>query len=197
MKQAGEFLKPKNLALVAGTAALYFLGAKLGLSLAFINASVSPVWPATGIAIALVLWFGYRALPGVLIGALIANYTLTNVSLLTALGISLGNSLEAFTAVYLLQRQVRHRNPFHRAIDVLKFVGYAAILSTAIAATVGNITLCLSGNEQWATFGWLWFTWWLGDAVGALVVTPLILSWLDKSFERWQEIGRASCRERV
>jgi integral membrane sensor domain MASE1 len=97
---------------------------------------------------------------------------LTNVSLLTALGISVGNSLEAFTAVYLLQRTVRHRNPFHRAIDVLKFVAYAAILSTAIAATVGNITLCLSGNEEWVAFGRLWFTWWLGDAVGALVVTP-------------------------
>ena len=134
------------------------------------------MWPATGIAIALVLWFGYRALPGVLIGALIANYTLTNVSLLTALGISAGNSLEAFAAVYLLQRQVRHRNPFHRAIDVLKFVGYAAMLSTAIAATIGNVTLCLSGNEQWVAFGWLWFTWWLGDAVGALVVTPLLLA---------------------
>jgi PAS domain S-box-containing protein len=181
-----EFLKPKNIGLVLVTAALYFLGAKLGLSLAFINASVSPVWPATGIAIALVLWFGYRALPGVLIGALIANYTLTNVSLLTALGISLGNSVEAFTAVYLLRRNVRHRNPFNRAIDVLKFVAYGAILSTAIAATVGNVTLCLSGNEQWSTFSWLWFTWWLGDAVGALVVTPLIISWLDKSFERWR-----------
>ncbi len=181
-----EFLKPKNLVLVLLVAALYFLGAKLGLSLAFINASVSPVWPATGIAIALVLWFGYRALPGVLIGALIANYTLTNVSLLTALGISLGNSLEALTAVYLLRRNVQARNPFTRAIDVLKFVGYAAILSTAIAATIGNVTLCLGGNEQWSSFGWLWFTWWLGDAVGALVVTPLILSWLDRSYERWR-----------
>jgi PAS domain S-box-containing protein len=186
MKKLVEFLKPKNIALVLGTAALYFLGAKVGLSLAFINASVSPVWPATGIAIALVLWFGYRALPGVLIGALIANYTLTDVSVFTALGISLGNSLEAFAAVYLLRRNVRHRNPFNRAIDVLKFVGCAAILSTAIAATIGNVTLFLSGNEQLSSFGWLWFTWWLGDAVGALVVTPLILSWLDKSFERWR-----------
>src|ERR1044072_8633309 len=112
MKATVDFLKPRNLGLVLLVAALYFLGAKLGLSLAFINASVSPVWPATGIAIAIVLWFGYRALPGVLIGALVANYTLTNVSLVTALGISLGNSLEAFTAVYLLHRTVRHRNPF-------------------------------------------------------------------------------------
>src|SRR5512143_1111036 len=145
MKEPVEFLKPKNIGLVLLVAALYFLGAKLGLSLAFINASVSPVWPPTGIAIALVLWLGYRALPGVLIGALIANFTLTDVSVLTASGIAVGNTLEAFTAVYLLRRYARHRNPFSRAIDVLKFVAFAATLSTALAATLGNLTLCLSG----------------------------------------------------
>src|SRR5215510_3183913 len=185
MKEAADFLKPRNIGLVLLVAVFYFLGAKLGLSLAFINASVSPVWPPTGIAIALVLWFGYRALPGVLIGALIANYVLTDVSFLTAAGISIGNSLEALVAVYLVQRFVRRRNPFNRAIDVLKFVAFAVILSTAIAATIGNLTLCFSGNEAWPSFGRLWFTWWLGDAVGALVVTPLILSWLEPA-ETWR-----------
>jgi PAS domain S-box-containing protein len=186
MKESFEFLKPKNLGLVLLVAALYFLGAKVGLSLASINASVSPVWPPTGVAIALVLWLGYRALPGVLIGALIANYTLTDVSLLTASGIAVGNTLEGFIAVFLLRRYVQHRNPFNRAIDVLKFVAFAVILSTAIAATIGNLTLCLSGNEAWSSFGRLWFTWWLGDAVGALVVAPLILSWLEEPLERWR-----------
>ncbi|HEU5239575.1 MAG TPA: MASE1 domain-containing protein [Pyrinomonadaceae bacterium] len=185
MKEAADFLKPRNIGLVLLVAILYFLGAKLGLSLAFTNASVSPVWPPTGIAIALVLWFRYRALPGVLIGALIANYVLTDVSFLTAAGISIGNSLEALVAVYLVQRFVRRRNPFNRAIDVLKFVAFAVILSTAIAATIGNLVLSLSGNEAWSSFGRLWFTWWLGDAVGALVVTPLILSWLEPA-ENWR-----------
>src|SRR5215510_4609487 len=185
MKEAADFLKPRNIGLVLLVAVFYFLGAKLGLSLAFINASVSPVWPPTGIAIALVLWFGYRALPGVLIGALIANYVLTDVSFLTAAGISIGNSLEAFVAVYLMRRFVRHRNPFNRAIDVLKFVVFVVILSTAISATMGNLTLWLSGREAWPSFGRLWVTWWLGDAVGALVVTPLILSWLEPT-ETWR-----------
>src|SRR5262249_59522725 len=93
MKEAADFLKPRNIGLVIIVAVFYFVGAKLGLSLAFINASVSPVWPPTGIAIALVLWFGYRALPGVIIGALISNYVLTDVSFFTAAGISIGNSL--------------------------------------------------------------------------------------------------------
>ena len=170
------------IAIVAG---VYFLAAKLGLSLAFLNASVSPVWPPTGVAIALVLWLGYRATPGILVGAVLANYLLTDVSLATAIGISIGNTLEAIAAVYLLRRFVGSRNPFNRAIDVLKFVVFAAIISTAISATIGNITLCLSGGESWSDFRWLWLTWWSGDGVGALMVTPLILTWIEKPIERW------------
>src|SRR2546426_9054257 len=93
-----------DLGLILIVAGVYFLAAKLGLSLAFLNASVSPVWPPTGLAIAVVLWLGYRAAPGVLLGALLANYLLTDVTVATATAISIGNTLEAVTAVYLLRR---------------------------------------------------------------------------------------------
>src|SRR5262249_19774279 len=144
-----------NVGLIAGVAVVYFLAAKLGLSLAYRNASVSPVWPPTGVAIAVCLWLGYRAAPGVLIGALLANYLLTDVALATAAGISIGNSLEAVSAVYLLRKFVESRNPFNRAFDSLKFVVFGAIVSTTIAATIGNLTLCLSGSESWSDFTWL------------------------------------------
>jgi len=175
-----------DLGVVLIVAGLYFLAAKLGFSLASLNASVSPVWPPTGVAIALALWLGYRAVPGVLLGALLANYLLTDVALVTAAGISIGNTLEAIIAVYLVRRFVGSRNPFQRAVDVLKFVVFAAVLSTAVSATIGNVVLCLSGSASWNSFGRLWLTWWAGDGVGALVVTPLILSWAEKSFERWR-----------
>src|SRR2546429_9442020 len=68
-----------NLVLILIVAGVYFLAAKLGLSLAFLNASVSPVWPPTGVAIAFVFWLGYRTVPGVFLGALLANSLLTNV----------------------------------------------------------------------------------------------------------------------
>src|SRR5712671_34048 len=104
-------LKTTNVGVIVIVAGLYFLGARLGLSLAFLNASVSPVWPPTGIAIALMLWLGYRTVPGVLLGALLANYLLTDVSLATAAGISIGNTLEATIAVYLVRRFAGSRNP--------------------------------------------------------------------------------------
>lgn len=178
----------KDVAIVAGVAIVYFLGAKLGLSLAYLNVSVTAVWPPTGLAIAALLWLGYRATPGVFLGALAANYLLTDVSLATASAISVGNTLEAVIAVYLLGRFIESRNPFNRAFDVLKFVVFAAVISTAVAATIGNLSLCISGHEPWRDFSRLWLTWWSGDAVGALIVTPLILSWIEKPVERWRGI---------
>src|SRR6185436_11767338 len=102
--------------------------------------------------------------------------------------IAIGNTLEALTAVYLLRRYTESRNPFNRAFDVLKFVVFAAVISTAVAATIGNLSLCVFGYEQWPEFPRLWMTWWSGDAVGALLVTPLILSWLERPVERWRAI---------
>ncbi|MDX6501439.1 MAG: hypothetical protein QOG23_4699 [Blastocatellia bacterium] len=187
MRHSRNYQKLGDLGTILIVAGLYFLAAKLGLVAASLNASVSPVWPPTGVAIALGLWLGYRTIPGVFLGALFANYLLTDVSLATAAGISIGNTLEAITALYLVRRFVGSRNPFHRAIDVLRFVVFAAIVSTAVAATIGNVCLCLSGSASWNNFGWLWLTWWSGDGVGALVVTPLILSWIEKPTERWRD----------
>jgi signal transduction histidine kinase/integral membrane sensor domain MASE1/ActR/RegA family two-component response regulator len=176
----------RDAAICAGVALAYFVSARLGLSLAFANVSVSPVWPPAGIAIAALLWFGYRATPGVLVGALLANYLLTDVSLVPSTMIAVGNTLEGLSAVYLLRRFTESRNPFNRAFDVLKFVVFAALISTAVAATIGNLSLCISGHEHWSEFRRLWLTWWSGDAVGALLVTPLILSWLERPVERWR-----------
>ena len=186
MSAIRQLVGPKNLVVIAFVAAIYFLAAKLGLSLAFANVSVSPVWPPTGVAIAAMLCFGYRATPGILIGALLGNYLLTDVPLAASTVIAIGNTLEALTAAYLLWQFTEAHNPFNRAFDFLKFVVFAAIISTTIAATIGNVALCVSGHEHWQDFQHLWLTWWSGDAVGALVVTPLILSWVERPVERWR-----------
>src|SRR5690242_11101518 len=63
------------LASIAALAALYFGAAKLGLSLATLAEQVTLVWPATGIALAALLLFGYRMWPGIALGAFLANAT--------------------------------------------------------------------------------------------------------------------------
>src|SRR5215203_4585456 len=104
-------------------AIVYFAGAELGLSLATLHANVTPVWPPTGIAIASLLIFGPRVWPGVFIGALAANLPISS-SVPSAFGISVGNTLEAILAWYLLQRSKRWQRSFESVGDVTTFVVY-------------------------------------------------------------------------
>lgn len=161
--------------------AAYFLAAELGLSLASVHTNVSPVWPPTGIAIAALLIFGRRLWPAILIGAFLANLW-TDVSAPVALVIAGGNTLEAVAASYLLTYR-SHLDSFSSIRDVLKFILFAVVVSPMISATIGNISLCVGGEAQWANFGRLWLTWWLGDGFGALIVAPFLLAW-DLNWKR-------------
>lgn len=164
-------------------AVLYITAARLGLSLAFLHASVSPVWPPTGVALAALMCRGYGMWPAVLAGAFIAN--LAGLPPLTAGAIAIGNTLEALTGAWLLRRYVGERSPFYRAPDVIRFTLFAGVISPAVAATIGNLSLCCTAASPWSNFGSLWLTWWLGDGVGALVVAPLLLTWIDKPAPHW------------
>lgn len=163
---------------VLGTAAglVYFLAARLGLSLASVHTNVSPVWPPTGVAVASLLLFGRFLWPAVLLGAFAANLW-TGVSIPTAGGIAVGNTLEAVLAVTLLTRAKAFDTSMNSVSAVLRFLLFAVILSPIVGATVGNLSLCFGGAADWNQYGRLWFTWWLGDGFGALLVAPFLLSW--------------------
>ncbi|MFY9622165.1 MAG: PAS domain S-box protein [Pyrinomonadaceae bacterium] len=155
-------------------AAVYFAAGKFGLSLASVHTNVSPVWPPTGIALAAILILGYRVWPGIFLGALLTNL-LTPVSMPTAFGIAIGNTLETVVAARVLMA-LEFRPAMDRARDVFKFVVVAAACTT-ISATIGNLSLYLGGASNLTNFGSLWTTWWLGDLTGAVTVAPLILTW--------------------
>jgi PAS domain S-box-containing protein len=157
-------------------AAAYFGAAKVGLSMAFVAEQVTAVWPPTGIALAALLLFGSRAWPGITLGAFLANAT-ANAPLGTAAGIALGNTLEALLGAWLLRCLVGFDKALERAQDVLGLVVLAAAVSTMVSATIGVTSLCLGGVKPWTAYPTLWSVWWLGDAMGDLVVAPLLLSW--------------------
>ena len=165
----------RYLGLAGIVTAAYFFAAELGLSLASVHTNVSPVWPPTGIAIAALLIFGRRLWPAILIGAFLANLW-TDVSVPVALGIASGNTLEAVAASYLLSYR-SSSDSFSSIRSVLRFILFAVVVSPMISATIGNVSLCIGGEAQWADFGRLWLTWWLGDGFGALIVAPFLLAW--------------------
>jgi diguanylate cyclase (GGDEF)-like protein len=174
----------KNVATVAGLAVVYFVAGKLGLQLAYVHASATAVWPCTGIAVAALLVFGYRVWPGILIGAFLVNLT-TAGSVATSIVIAAGNTLEGLAGCCLVSRFARGKEAFARAQDIFKFALLAGMVATSVSATIGVATLAIGGFADWAAFGSIWCTWWLGDAVGAVTVTPLLLLWWENPQLKW------------
>jgi len=158
--------------------ALYIVAARYSLLLAIPPGSATAIWPPSGIALAAILLSGMRLWPGVWLGATLANFINTDVAINTAALIGTGNTLEALAAVFFLRRYLNLQHRFQRTEDVFKFAAFAA-LSSIVAATAGTLSLVWGSYLGPAEFGVNWWTWWLGDTAGIVIVTPLILTWTE------------------
>jgi signal transduction histidine kinase len=172
---------------------VYFAAGKFGLSFfALIHPSASAVWLPTGVAMAAFLLGGFKLVPAVFVGAFLVNVT-TAGSVESSLGVAVGNTLEAVLAVTLIDRFAGGRDAFNSAAGILKFMTLAAFLSTTVSATIGVTSLILGGYATDASTSAVWFTWWLGDAAGAVLVTPLIvLWWTNRSWGIGRKTGEAA-----
>jgi signal transduction histidine kinase len=174
---------------------VYLIVGKLGLLLTQMHASISPIWPATGIALAALLLWGIEFWPAVLAGSLLVNLTLAHdasagIRILQAMGIAAGNTLEAVVGAWLVIRFANGRNAFLRASDVFRYLFLAGALGTALGASIGTLTLTGCGLLDKQIYGVAWLTWWMGDMVGAVLVAPLIVIWAENPTMRF-EVNRA------
>jgi signal transduction histidine kinase len=163
---------------------VYFAAGKFGLTLAFMNASATAVWPPTGIALAAFLLMGPGMWPAILAGAFLVNLT-TSGSVVASLVIAAGNSLEGAIGAYLVQRFANGPRAFNRAQDIFRYTALAGLLAPSVSATIGVTSLVLGGLAVWSDFGSVWLTWWLGDATGAILVAPLLILWATHSRLHW------------
>ena len=169
-------------------ALLYFACARLGLMFAFADTQATPLWPPSGIALALTLLLGVRVLPGVFLGAFAANIYQSlwvgtaNVSwaLPSSLGIALGNTLEILLANVLIQ-QFAARQLFSSVRGVLVFVA-AVVAGSLLAALIGTLTLVSGASDSRFVMQFA-LTWWLGDAAAMLLLTPFIMAWSRRSHD--------------
>src|SRR4030095_921748 len=106
---------------------VYFIAGKFGLMLASLQASVSPVWPPAGIALATLLVLGYRAWPAVFVGAFLFSVT-TAGNVATSLAVASGNTLEAVCGAWPVNRFAGGTTVFDRPQGVVKFA-LAAVVS--------------------------------------------------------------------
>ena len=154
---------------------LYLASAKLGLEYAVIGQTVTLLWPPSGIALAATLIGGYRLWPGIALGALIAN-AWTGVPVITLCIITLGNTLEPLCGALLLRCLINFSVTLDKASDVLALTLLAAFVSTAMGASLGTLGLFVGGEIAFADVEATWLAWWLGDGMGVLVISPVILA---------------------
>jgi signal transduction histidine kinase len=173
----------KSLRFVA-LVAMFFVAGKVGLLLRDANSGVSPIWPATGIALAGLLLWGYRLWPAIFVGACLIDLTARSwghasvpLQIFHTAGIATGDTLEALAGAWLINRFANGRDAFLRVNDVFRYTFFAGVLSTAVSATIGVATLLAGGFMAGHKLGIAWLSWWMGDMVGAIVVAPLILIW--------------------
>jgi signal transduction histidine kinase len=164
-------------------AVVYHAAARLGLQMAFVQENTSPVWPPSGIALAALLLFGYRYWPGITIGVTLGSL-LTGAPFTLALGLGVGNTLEPLIGVFLLQRMLDFHPSLNRIRDVVG-LALAATISTTVSATIGVYTVLHFGSDGQTGFSTLWTTWWIGNLLGILVVTPFLLVWIKRFPKRW------------
>jgi PAS domain S-box-containing protein len=182
-------------------AVVYLVSAKLGLLLAYSGTNASPIWAPTGIAISAVFIYRYNIWPGIALGAFAANFmVLTDLnlplstSIIAAMITAAGNTLEALAAIFFIRRFAKRDDFFEQTTNIIKFIILGALLSTAISATFGAFTLSLF-SAGWSKFSQIWLTWWLGDAMGALLIVPLVMSYSKAAFRSlisYPNVGRNS-----
>jgi PAS domain S-box-containing protein len=173
-----------QLATAVGVTVLYFLTGKLGLHFALVHPSASAIWAPSGLAFTACLLLGPSIWPAIWAGAFLVNAT-TYGSIATSAAIAIGNTAEPLIGAYLVRCFANGLDVFDRAADTFRFVLLAAILSTTVSATIGVTGLCIGGYASWAKYGWIWFTWWTGDATGDLIVAPLLILWARSPRMDW------------
>jgi len=163
---------PYWLAVGLGALAYYAL-AKLGMQFFSRELGVSPVWPAAGLAVAMIRLFGLRMWPAIFIGALGAS--IFGQSQIVAVISATGSTLEGVVGGLIINRLVsRHSDGFIMA-RVLGVV-LAALWAALIGTTLGVSATYVFGSLTVEGLGAAWFTWWVGDALGILIVAPALFA---------------------
>lgn len=153
----------------------YFVAGKLGQATDNIRSNnLGPVWPAYGVALAAILLCGYRAWVGIAAAAFLVAL-LSPESALAAAGQAVGSTLAALSGAFFLYRFAKFHIALSRLYDALALITFGAG-SALISASVGVAVLYATHVQAYSGIGSAWLIYWLGDATGALLVTPFILT---------------------
>ncbi|MBA4188669.1 MAG: hypothetical protein C0467_11780 [Planctomycetaceae bacterium] len=155
-------------------AVVYTLAGLVGLWLASTSGGISVFWPPAGIALAAVIRFGWRALPGGAIGALIINLVNTppGADPWGAFGITVGNVVGMALGGWLA---TRHGKLTLDKVHGVGFLVVAAVVGSVPAALIGSAVVLFVGALAPGDLMMTSVVWWTGDMAGVLLLVPILL----------------------
>jgi len=163
-----------------------------------IERHVSPLWPASGLAMAIVFFGGRKFWIAIFLGSLASNAITTELELpefpawrvlAPSLCIAFGATLEALAAAWFLRNRAGGREFCLSAAHATAFVLWVALASSALSSLIGPGALLFYGvfpPSQWPLVA---LTWFVGDATGILVFGAALVF-------PWRSIDFAALRER-
>jgi len=162
------------LLMLAVVALGYYVAGRIGLELAYLNGAVAALWPPAGFGLAVLVLYGIRLWPAIVIGDLLLGDFSTPLG--TVLAQTFGNTVALVAAALLMRRLTAGRCGLERVSDVLAFVA-SALVAAVVSAAFGPLSLRLGDVIPSGELAEVTRTWTLGDAAGVLVVAPFILTW--------------------
>ena len=157
-------------------AGLYALSARMALLYFAPNGSASIFFIASGIALAAILLGGRAYVWAVLCGALLINFG-QGKTLAATVCIASGSTAAAWLGAWLLRRVPHFDHSLQSLRDYLLLIGLGGVVACSLAALIGVMTLSSTGMIQQEDFFTNLLHWWMGDTLGVILMTPLILVW--------------------
>lgn len=173
----------------------YFVGGYLGTLISIPPSHASPIWPPAGIALAGLVTYHRQLVPGIWLGALLTQvYAFLDTSssetiifsLLIGIVASTAATAQAASGTWLIKRFVGLHNPLIDDRSILGFMALGGPISCMISATAGVLMLFLNGVVNLDSAPSSWITWWIGDTVGVLVFTPILLCFISPANSLWR-----------
>jgi two-component sensor histidine kinase len=185
----------RSVAYSAGVAVVFYAAGRLALLMAIPPGYATAVWPAAGVALVAILVFGDRVWPGILLAHFLVNFFTaydvsspwtTFKSLALPLAIACGGTLQAICGAALIRRAIGPTVVLQDEKQIVKFLALGGPVSCLISATIGQASLYGWGLISKSDIPFSFFTWWVGDTIGVMVVAPVLLAWVAPPRERWR-----------
>lgn len=157
-------------------ALLYFFTALASRSFVVQPENLAAIWPPSGLLLAVLLVSEQELWPAVLGSSGLANLLanlLTGAAFWPGIGFAFANVAEGALAIWLLKRNVGLPLTLLTLREVLRFTLWAVVVGNAVTALAGAAVSALAFS---ASFWAVWRLWWIADALGMLLVTPLALA---------------------